>query len=469
MGDELVWRGAVEQAALVASRQVSAVELVEAHLVRIDALDRSLNAIVTLVPERALARAAELDRELARRGAPVGPLHGLPVAVKDLVDTAGIRTTQGSPLHADRVPDRDDLMVALLRAAGAVVVGKTNTPEFGAGSHTFNTVFGATRNPWRLDRSAGGSSGGAAVAVATAMLPFADGSDMGGSLRNPASFCNVVGLRPSPGRVPSGPRLDPFDALSVRGPIARTVADAELLLSALAGSHPCTPIQPPQPAERAAGPLRVAWSDDLGGLPVEPEVTAALAAGRGILEQAGCVVEQVDLDWSGADEAFETLRAIAFVAELGEAVLDHRELVKDTVVWNVERGLELTGERVARAVVLRGRLFARMCELTERFDALAGPVSQVAPFPLDSDWVREVAGVPMRSYIEWMRSCSRVTVTAHPAISLPCGFTDAGLPVGLQLVGRLGGERELLGLAAAFERCSPAAGRRPPEPPAAVP
>lgn len=463
---DLVWQSASEQAALCSAGEVSAVELVEAHLRRIEEVNPALNAIVTLVPERALAKAAALDARRVRDGRAVGPLHGLPVAIKDLVATAGIRTTRGSPLHAADVPEADDLLVTRLRGAGAVVIGKTNTPEFGAGSHTFNPVFGVTRNPWDPARSAGGSSGGAAVAVATGMLPLADGSDTGGSLRNPASFCNVVGFRPSPGRVPGWPRSDPFDALSVSGPIARDVAGARLMLAALSVPDPRAGFAPP-PVAPSNRPPRVAWSDDVGGLPVEPEVLAALAPGRALLEAAGCEVQDAGIDWSGADEAFETFRALGFVLELGETVRDHRDQVKQAVIWNVECGLRLTGADVARAVALRGAIFDRMCALLERFDALAGPVSQVAPFPVEWEWPERVAGRAMGSYIEWMRSCSRISITAHPAVSVPCGFTAGGLPVGLQLVGRPGGEGALLDLAEAFERVSPAAGRRPPEPVAA--
>ena len=461
---DLVWQSAVEQAALCSAGEVSAVELVEAHLRRIDAVNPVLNAIVTLVPERALREAAQLDRRLAAGGGPVGPLHGLPIAVKDLVETAGIRTTQGSPLFADHVPDTDDLLVQRLRAAGAVIAGKTNTPEFGAGSHTFNPVFGVTRNPWDTNRSAGGSSGGAAAAVAAAMLPLADGSDMGGSLRNPAAFCGVCGLRPSPGRWPSWPRLDPFDALSVAGPIARSVADLRLLLDAVAGPDGRSPLAPPPDRPDSGGRPRIGFSPDLGGLPVDADVAEVLATVPELLEAAGCDVEPVALDLAEADEAFETLRAVSFASDLGDVVAAHRDRVKQTVIWNVERGLALTGGHVAAALVARGRVFARWCELMERFDAIAAPATQVAPFPVDVEWPAEVAGTPMGSYIEWMRACTRVTVTAHPALSVPCGFTAAGLPVGLQLVGRLGGEHALLDLAAAVEVVSPAAGRRPPEP-----
>jgi amidase len=448
---------------LIRRRELSATEVVSAHLSRIEAVNPELNAIVTLDREGALAAADEADRLLAR-AEPTGPLHGLPIAVKDLEDTAGMRTTYGSPLFRDHVPVADTLLVTRLRTAGAIVIGKTNTPEFGAGSQTFNAVFGATRNPFDRSRTPGGSSGGAAAAVASGMLPLADGSDLGASVRNPAAFCGLVGLRPSPGRIPEVPTTSPWSPLAVHGPIARTVEDAALLLRALCGPDPRAPLSlddPPdvfvdvQPAD--LGALRIAWSDDSGGLPVEPEVTAVLRRRRGELEALGCVIEDAEPDLREADEAFETLRGIGFAQAFGELLRTRRDQLKDTVVWNTEVGLALTGEQVGRALSLQAEAFARMRQMLERYDALALPVSQVVPFDVDEPWPREIAGVPMSSYLEWMRSCSRITVTARPAISVPAGFTDDGLPVGLQLVGRHRGEAALLRLAAAVHL-----GWRPP-------
>jgi amidase len=448
---------AVELRDLIADGSVSAVDVLRAHLERIERVNPALNAIVTLAAEEALDAARAAD-DARRGGAVLGPLHGLPVGVKDLVETAGIRTTYGSPIFAEHVPASDASIVKRMKDAGAIVIGKTNTPEFGAGSHTFNPVFGLTRNPYDRGRSAGGSSGGAACALASGMLPIADGSDLGGSLRNPASFCNVVGLRPSPGLVTNRPLGDVWDPMSVSGPMARCVEDLALLLDAMAVPDPRAPMSLPQPngsyrdaLDQDVRGLRVAWSPDLGGLPVEPEVAAVLAARRSVFEDLGCEVEDAEPDLGEADEAFDVLRAVGFLANHHQKLLTHRELLKDTVVWNIEAGLELTPLRIAEAIGARSAIVQRALSFFERFDALVLPVSQVAPFPVEVDWVREVAGVPMEHYVAWQRSCSRITVTAHPAISVPGGFTTGGLPVGIQIVGRHRDERGLLRLARAFE------------------
>jgi amidase len=445
-----------EQARLVRTREVSSRELVQAHLDRIAAVDPLLNAVVTVVPEAALAEADAADRAIGA-GAPLGPIHGLPIAIKDLEDVAGVRTTYGSPLFAHHVPDADSPLVARLRRAGAVVVGKTNTPEFGAGSQTFNPVFGPTRNPHDLARTAGGSSGGAGAAVAAGLVPFADGSDLGGSIRNPAAFCGIVGLRPTPGRVPD-PDGWPWDPRAVHGPIARDAADTALLLQAMAGPDPRVPISLPEPPEAFAAPLptdvrglRIAWSERLGDLPVESAVTAALASQRAALEALGCVVEDVEPDLRAADEAFEVLRALGYMDALADQAVAHPELLKATVLGEVRDGLALTGPQVARALTLQADVLHAMRGLLDRYDALALPSAQVVPFAVELEWPREVAGAAMGSYIEWMRACSRITMSAHPAISVPGAHTPAGLPVGLQIVGRRGAELALLGLAAALE------------------
>ena len=440
-------RTATELAAGIRSREFSAREVMESHLERIAAVNPSVNAIVTLLdPEQALDAAERADGEPPR-----GVLHGLPIAVKDLEETAGMRTTYGSPLHARNVPTHDSLLVERLRAAGALVIGKTNTPEFGAGSQTFNPVFGATRNPYDLTKTPGGSSGGAAAAVAAGMLPFADGSDLGASVRNPAAFCNLVGLRPTPGRIPAKGPGDPWNPFAVRGPIARTAPDAALLLEALAGPDPRDPLSIVEPftADRLEFDprgVRIAWSRDLGGLPIDPEVSAVLEAFRTTLTDRGCIVEDAEPDFAGADECFEVLRGVGFAGAYGSIV----DQVKPTLAENTRFGLGLDAARIARALELRGALFTRLREFLTRYDALAAPVTQVAPFDVDTEYPTEIAGVAMGSYLEWFRACSRITVTAHPAIAVPAGFTDAGLPIGLQLVGRHRGELALLRLAHAI-------------------
>jgi amidase len=441
----MVHRTATGLATRIRMREVSPREVVGAFYDAIEKWNPRVNAIVTL-----------LDREEALRladAAPPGPLRGLPIAVKDLEDTAGMRTTYGSTLFADHVPDRDSLLVERLRKAGAVIIGKTNTPEFGAGSQTFNEVFGPTRNPADLSRTPGGSSGGAAAAVMCGMIPFADGSDLGASVRNPASFCNLLGLRPSPGRIPTAGPGDPWNPFPVNGVIARTPYDAALLFSVLAGPDPRDPlsIQEPWPVpdlERFdPRGLRVAWSRDLGGLPVEPEVTEVLERMRTELEGLGCVVEDAEPDLSGADECFEVLRGVGFAAA-GADMVDKG--VKPTLEWNIRFGMGLDATRIGRALALRGELFTRMREFLTHYDVLACPVTQVAPFSVDLEYPTSINGVEMGSYIEWFRSCSRITVTSHPALAVPAGFTRDELPIGLQLVGRHRGEADLLRLAHAL-------------------
>lgn len=464
MTDQLCAMTAVDQAAQIRSRAISCRELVEAHLRRIERLNPLVNAIVTLVPEQALAAAEACDAALAAGAAPppeVAPLYGLPVAHKDLNETRGIRTTYGSPIFADHVPDFDSLIVERLRGAGAISIGKTNTPEFGAGSQTFNQVFGATRNPYDPSKTCGGSSGGAAVALACAMVPLADGSDMGGSLRNPAGYCNVVGFRTTPGRVPVWPDQAPFVPLSVDGPMARTVADVALMLSAIAGPDPRAPLSLGEPGARFADPLegelrglRVAWSPDLGGLPVDPRTAAVFAARRADFEALGCAVEEATPDLRDADEIFITLRALRFELGLGEHLDRRRAQLKDTVIWNIEAGRRLSGPEVGRAMRLHSALLARMRDFFARYDALVLPVSQVPPFPIEQPFVTEIAGVKLENYLAWMRSCYWITTTLQPAIAVPAGFTPEGLPVGLQIVGRPRDELGVLRLAYGYEQAT---------------
>jgi amidase len=476
---DLCMQDAVTIAGMLRRREVSAREVVSAHIARIEAFDRVINSIITRTFDTALARAAVADDAMAS-GRALGLLHGLPVAHKDLADTEGVRTTYGSPLFATNVPQRDALVVQRMKQAGAISLGKTNVPEFGAGSHTVNAVFGATRNPYHHGRSAGGSSGGAAAALAARLITLADGSDLGGSLRNPASFCNVVGLRPSPGRVPGWPFTDAADLFSVSGPMGRTVADAALLLTVLAGPDPRVPLsldQPPptvsEPAEilelldRDLTGIRIAWSPDLG-LPVQPEVLAALAPARQVLAGVGSEVIDAVPDLSDADEIFRTFRAFAFATFRADLLVRHPELLGPNVTWNIQRGLELTTADLSRATVLRAQLADRISAFFADVDILACPVSQVAPFDVTLDWVHEINGQPLHTYLDWMASAYLISATGLPAISVPAGFTAAGLPVGLQLVGRRRGDWDLLAVAHAFESATRYSARVPESTPSLV-
>ncbi|HMP40763.1 MAG TPA: amidase [Roseiflexaceae bacterium] len=467
--DELWYASAVNLQQMLRSKQISAVELLAACEARIAQLNPQVNAIVTLTLETAYEQAQAADAALAR-GVPPGALHGLPIAHKDLVPTRGIRTTFGSPIYRDFVPDRDALIIERMRAAGAITIGKTNTPEFGAGSQTFNTLFGATRNPYDPTKTCGGSSGGAAVALACGMIPLADGSDSGGSLRNPAAFCNVVGLRPAPGRVAEISDRAAWQTLSVEGPMARNVEDAALLLSVLAGPDPRAPIAIRESGAQFAAPLerdmrgtRIAWCPDLGGsFPLDPQIAAVLATRRATFAALGCDIADTAPDFSGADEAFKILRAMGFELGYGELLDHHRDQIKDTVIWNVEQGRALTGPQIGRAERLRTALYHRVREFMEQYEFLVLAVTQVPPFDIQQPYITEIAGTPMETYIDWMRSCYYISITGLPAISVPAGFTAEGLPVGIQIVGRHQNELGVLQLAYAFQQATGIGRQRPP-------
>ncbi len=447
-----------EAVGLLRRGEVSPLELVDAAAARIEATDGALNALPTLCLDRARDHARRIVSGQA--GAPsAGPwLAGLPIAVKDLTDVAGVRTTYGSSIYADHVPDRSDLLVERLEERGAIVIGKSNTPEFGAGANTFNEVFGETRNPWDTALTPAGSSGGSAAALAAGQVWLATGSDLGGSLRTPASFCSVVGLRPSPGRVAHGPREQPFDTLSVEGPMGRTVGDVALMLDAMAGGHPEDPLAfdaPGESFEAAAAigrpPRRIAFSPDLGIVPVDPEVADICASAARRFEELGAGVDDACPDLGDAPEAFTVLRAVGFVADLLPLYETRRDQLKPDVVWNIERGLRVTPVELARAELARGAIYRRVAEFFRTFDLLACPAAIVPPFAVETRWIRELGGIALDNYVEWLRITSAITLTSCPAISVPCGFTRDGRPVGLQLVGRPRGEVALLSAAAAFE------------------
>ena len=465
---EICFMTATELTRRIRSGELSAKEVTTAHIEQIERVNPMVNAIVTFLPDQALDNAKAAD-EAQAKGGEMGPLHGLPVAHKDLIETRGVRTTFGSPIYKDFIPDRDNLIVERLKNAGAISIGKTNTPEFGAGSQTFNEVFGETLNPYDLSRTCGGSSGGAAAALACGMLPIADGSDLGGSLRNPANFCNVVGFRPSPGRVPSWPNAIGWFPLSVKGPMARTVADAALMLSAVAGPDRRSPIsiQEPgniftRPLERDFRDVRVAWSSDMGGLPVDPRVTEVIEKQRNVFESLGCVIEERVPDFTDADEIFKVLRAWRFELSYGTLLESHRDKMKDTVIWNIEAGRRLTGPDIGKAEMKRTELYHRIREFMDTYEFLILPVSQVPPFDVKQRYITEINGIKMDTYIDWMKSCFYISVTGHPAISVPCGFTPEGLPVGVQIVGRHQDDWGVLQLAYAFEQATGIWKQRPP-------
>jgi len=466
---EICFMTATEMVQRIRAKELSCREVMEAHLARIERVNPIVNAIVTQIPPgQALALSDAADEDLAQ-GKDIGPLHGLPIAHKDLVPTRGLRTTFGSPIFKDFVPEDDGLIVERLKNAGAITIGKTNTPEFGAGSQTFNEVFGETLNPYETSKTCGGSSGGAAVALACGMLPIADGSDMGGSLRNPGNFCNVVGFRTSPGRVPAWPGLAAWFPISVQGPMARTVKDAALMLSAVAGPDPRSPISVSEAGSLFARPLdrdfkgvRIAWSKDLGELPVDPRVTQALESQRHVFEDLGCIVEEGQPGFHNADEIFKTWRAWHFELSFTELVKNHRELLKDTIIWNIEQGQKLTGPQLGRVEVQRTELYHRVRTFMKTHEFMICPVNQVPPFDVKQRWVEEIDGVKMDTYIDWMKSCYYITVTGLPAISVPCGFTPEGLPVGMQIVGRHNDDFGVLQLAHAFEKATGVWQKHPP-------
>jgi len=454
---------------LLAQRELSARELMAAHLARIRAVNPKVNAIVAqLADEDCLALAAAAD-EARSRGVPPGALAGLPWAFKDIEEAVGLVCSFGSPIFRDYRPNADTLLVARLRRAGVIPIGKTNVSEFGMGSHSYNRVYGVTRNPYDLTKSAGGSSGGAAAALASGMLPLADGGDLGGSLRNPGNFNNVVGFRPSVGLVPLAPVSMPFPGLLVKGPLARTVADAALLLAVMAGedardpgSYPSQPARFLEPLQREVRGARIAWSPDLGGLPLEPEVRQVIDAQRRVFEDLGCVVEEAAPDLTGANAIFLTLRRWRSWSELGPLLAAHRADMKPEAIEEIEAGSRVTASELATVFRAHAALLERMRRFNERYEFLVSAVNQVAPFDVGISWPTSVAGVPMEHYIAWMKSAYWITTTCAPAISVPAGFTPAGLPVGVQITGRWRDDRRVLEIAHAFEQATGVGRRRPP-------
>jgi amidase len=463
----ICFMSAVEMARLIRAKKLSAREALAAHLKQIERVNPKVNAIVTLVSEMAATAAAKAD-EMQARKEKLGPLHGLPVAHKDLMETRGILTTFGSPLFKDNIPAEDDLVVERMRRAGAITLGKTNTPEFGAGSQTFNKVFGATRNPYDLTKTCGGSSGGATVALACGLVPVASGSDMGGSLRNPAAFCNVVGFRPSIGRVPNPKAAFAWSTLATSGCLARSAADLALALSTIAGPDSRAPLSINEPGERLARPLdrgfkgvRVAWFKDLGGVPFDPRVRSLVDGQRATFESLGCIVEQAEPDFAPAEIAFRLLRAWNSANSYGALLRQHPDDFKDTLKGEIEQGLRLTGPDLARAETAHGQLWRRFQAFLEKYEYFVLPTSQLPPFDVNMPYPTEIGSVKFESYIDWMKSCWYISTAGNPAASIPCGFTPEGLPVGLQIVGRDREDFGVLQLAHAFEEATGFAKKRP--------
>lgn len=468
-GSEIASLDAGQMTRQLRAGALSACEVMNGLYDQIEAVNPRVNALCTVLPrEEAVVLADEADHRRAQ-GQNLGPLHGLPIACKDLANTRGIRTTFGSLPFKDNVPATDSLFVERLRAAGALIIGKTNTPEFGAGSNTFNSIFGVTRNPYDLSKTAGGSSGGAAAALAARLLPLADGSDMGGSLRNPAAFCNVVGFRPSMGRVPSWPSALTWQSrLGVEGPMARNVDDVGLLLSVMAGPDPRDPLSISESAaqfanipERDFSNVRIAWTADLGFLTVARTVKDVFSRSLSAFEELACRLDEKCPDLSDAMEVFRVLRGSNYAVAGGQLLAEHRSEIKATLAQNIEYGLALKAADLHTADQQRAALYHGVNAFFEQYDFLVLPTTQVAPFPHEKEWVTDIDGTAMSDYLEWMSICCVITVLDLPAISVPCGFTDDGLPLGLQIVGKPRADLEVLQLARAFETLRPHA-KTPP-------
>jgi amidase len=465
----LCFGSARELAEQIRTRQLSAREVMTAFLSQIHRCNPRLNAIVALLDDQScLALADAADRRLDRKEA-CGPLHGLPIAFKDLEAAVGFPCTKGSPIFKDVMPAEDSVIVERLRRAGAIPIGKTNVPEFGMGSHTYNKVYGTTLNPYDRTKSAGGSSGGAAAALASGMLPLADGGDLGGSLRNPANFNNIVALRPSVGLVPIAPSQLPLVGVTVKGPMARSVADAAFMLSVMAGADARDPISYPSDPQRFSKPLardhsgvRIAWCLDLNGLPLDRRVRAVLEPQRQTFQDLGCIVEDACPDFGDVDDIFLTLRKWASWNTHGPLLFHHRAVMKPEAIWDIESGAHLTGADIAQTLIRHGELLERIRKFQEKYDFLVCAVNQVPPFDASLDWPKSIEGVAMDNYVSWMKSAYWISATRRPAISVPAGFTAEGLPVGIQIVGRDRDDFGVLQIAHAFEEATGFGQRRPP-------
>ncbi len=447
--NELTKLSAREAVSLLKKGEITPLELIEAAEMQIKTVDTPLNALPTLCFDRAKEKSLLLDQ--SRQGE-ANWLGGLPIAVKDLNNVAGVRTTYGSPLFTSNLPTSSDVMVKTLEDNGALVIAKSNTPEFGAGANTFNDVFGETRNPWNLGKTCGGSSGGSAVALATGQVWLATGSDLGGSLRIPAAFCSVVGLRPCPGRVARHPTPLPYNTLNVEGPMGRNVGDVALMLDGMGGQHPKDPLSLEAPVtsfqqavDQPVKPKRIAFTKDLGGLvPVDPEVADICQKAALKLSGIGVNVEERSPDLSGALDCFQTLRAAQMSTSLRGLYQTKKDRLKPDLVWNIEKGMALTAKEIGKAEVKRGQIYQRMVSFFEDYDLLLCPTTIVPPFNVEQRYIDEVNDYKFNNYVDWLAITFAITLTSCPALSLPCGFTSTGLPVGLQMVGKPRGEAGLL-------------------------
>jgi amidase len=456
---EVAGLSASELHRLVTRRELSPIEIAEACLERVERFNPVINAVVTL-NDRVLDDARAVERDLAK--GEIGPLAGLPVGIKDVTPVAGLRTTYGSPLYKDNIPNEDALVVQRLRAAGAIILGKTNCPEFAAGGNTFNEVFGVTRNPWDPSKSAGGSTGGGAAALATGMIALAEGTDLGGSLRIPASFCGLVGLRPSPGLIPTWPSDWLWDTLQVTGPIARTAEDVGLMLDAVAGPSDRVPISQPTAGRRFAAAaragvrrdLRIAYCPDTMGIGVDPDVERVCRKATFELRQSGMTVEEVTLDLSDGRDAFLVLRGLWFVNQM-HSRMEHLDRFGANVAGNIKAGLRTTTTQIGAAEQARAQVRERVMELLARYDHLVTPAMAVPPFPVEQNYPETVAGKRMETYVDWIAPTFVLSLTGLPVACVPCGLDSGGMPVGLQIVGRPMGEESLLTLAALVQQVHP--------------
>jgi amidase len=444
----------------IRARELSAVDVVQAALHRIDRRNGTLNAIVTMNPH-ALDDARALDVRLAR-GEDPGILCGLPVGIKDVTSVEGLRTTFGSTIYSDYVPPEDALVVRRLRGAGAVVIGKTNCPEFAAGANTFNEVFGRTRNPWNPDLSAGGSTGGGSAALATGMIALAEGTDLGGSLRIPASFCGIVGLRPSVGLVPTHPTDWIWDTIQVTGPMARTAEDVAMMLQAIAGPSEWSPLAQPTAGrdfvsavrEGVRPGLKAAYCRDIAGIGIDPDIERVCRDAAFSLRDAGVTVEELDLDLAEGRPAFLALRGLWFVAQMFPR-MNKRDQFGPNVGNNVRSGLDVSTTDLAAAENFRGRLWHRFRDFFTRYDYLLTPCMAVPPFPVEQNYPDSIAGVAMKTYIDWIAPTFVLSLTGLPCASVPAGLDSRSMPVGLQVLGRQFGEESVLALAAEVQRLRP--------------